>query len=86
MKRGEVIVATKVFGDTGPGPNQRGSSRGHILDGATASLARLKLDYIDLYQLHGFDPATPIEETLGALNDPFDLSARQPKGEYRIFP
>jgi len=69
VKRDEVIVATKVFGDMGPGPNQRGSSRGHILDAAKASLARLRLDYIDLYQLHGFDPATPLEETLGALND-----------------
>ncbi len=68
-KRDEVVVATKVFGETGPGPNGRGSSRGHILDGAKASLARLQLDHIDLYQLHGFDPATPMEETLGALND-----------------
>ncbi len=68
-KRDEVVVATKVFGETGQAPNQRGSSRGHILDGAKASLARLQLDHIDLYQLHGFDPATPIEETLGALDD-----------------
>lgn len=69
VKRDEVIVATKVFGDMGTGPNQRGSSRGHILDAARASLDRLQLDYIDLYQLHGFDPATPIKETLGALDD-----------------
>lgn len=69
IKRDEVVVATKVFGETGTGPNQRGSSRGHILDGAKASLARLQLDHIDLYQLHGFDPATRIEETLGAMND-----------------
>ena len=68
-KREEVVVATKVFGEMGPGPNQQGSSRAHILDGARASLDRLQLDYIDLYQLHGFDPATPIEETLEALND-----------------
>ena len=68
-RRDEVIVATKVFGDMGPGPNQRGSSRAHIMDAAKASLARLQLEHIDLYQLHGFDPATPIEETLGALND-----------------
>lgn len=67
--RDQVVVATKVFGSTGPAPNQQGSSRGHILDAANASLARLQLDHIDLYQLHGFDPATPIEETLGALND-----------------
>ncbi|RYG68671.1 aldo/keto reductase [bacterium] len=69
VNREEVIIATKVFGETGPGHNQRGSSRGHILDGAKASLKRLQLDHIDLYQLHGFDPATPIEESLGALND-----------------
>jgi aryl-alcohol dehydrogenase-like predicted oxidoreductase len=69
IKRDEIIVATKVFGETGSGPNQRGSSRSHILDGAKASLQRLQLEHIDLYQLHGFDPATPIEETLRALND-----------------
>ena len=69
IARDRVIVATKVFGDVGSGPNQRGSSRGHILDAAKASLARLQLDYIDIYQLHGFDPATPVEETLAALND-----------------
>ncbi len=68
-KRDEVIVATKVFGNMGSKPNQQGSSRSHILDGVKASLERLQLEYIDLYQLHGFDPATPIEETLGALND-----------------
>ncbi len=69
VKRDEVVVATKVFGDMGSKPNQRGSSRGHILDAVRASLERLQLEYIDLYQLHGFDPATPIEETLDALND-----------------
>jgi aryl-alcohol dehydrogenase-like predicted oxidoreductase len=69
IKREEVVVATKVFGDVGSGPNQRGASRGHIMDAAKASLERLQLDYIDLYQLHGFDPATSIEESLGALND-----------------
>ncbi len=68
-KRDEVIVATKVFCNMGSKPNQQGSSRSHILDGVKASLERLQLEYIDLYQLHGFDPATPIEETLGALND-----------------
>ncbi len=68
VPREDVIVATKVFGQTGEGPNARGSSRGHILDGVKASLRRLQLDHIDLYQLHGFDPATPIEETLRALD------------------
>jgi aryl-alcohol dehydrogenase-like predicted oxidoreductase len=69
VPRDKVVVATKVWGETGPGPNARGSSRSHILDGVKASLARLQLDHIDLYQLHGFDPATPIEETLRALDD-----------------
>ncbi len=68
MPRENVVVATKVFGETGPGPNARGASRGHILDGVKASLKRLQLDHIDLYQIHGFDPATPIEETVRALD------------------
>lgn len=68
VPRENVVVATKVFGDTAPGPNNRGLSRSHILDGVKASLKRLQLDHIDLYQVHGFDPATPIEETLRALD------------------
>ena len=68
IPRDEVLVATKVFGETGKGPNARGLTRSHILDGVKASLRRLQLDHIDLYQLHGFDPATPIEETLRALD------------------
>ena len=68
VPRESVVVATKVFGDTTPGPNGRGASRGHILDGVKASLQRLQLDHIDLYQIHGFDVATPIEETLRALD------------------
>ncbi len=68
VPRDRVVIATKVFGDTGPGPNNRGSGRGHILDGVKASLARLQVDHIDLYQLHGFDAATPIEESLRALD------------------
>jgi len=68
VPRDRVIVATKVFGETGDGPNARGASRGHILDAVHASLARLQLDHIDLYQIHGFDPATPIEETMRALD------------------
>ena len=68
VPRENVIVATKVFSETGPGPNARGASRGHILDGVKASLKRLQLDHIDLYQIHGFDPATPIEETVRALD------------------
>jgi aryl-alcohol dehydrogenase-like predicted oxidoreductase len=68
-KRSDVILATKVFGGVGPGPNDRGASRGHIMDGVKASLKRLGTDYIDLYQLHGLDPLTPIEEALRALDD-----------------
>ena len=68
VARDSVVVATKVFGETGPGPNMRGATRGHILDGVKASLKRLQLDHIDLYQIHGFDPATPIEETVRALD------------------
>ncbi len=70
LSRDEVVVATKVFGETGgKGPNARGLSRHHILGGVKASLKRLQLDYIDLYQVHGFDPATPIEETVRALDN-----------------
>jgi aryl-alcohol dehydrogenase-like predicted oxidoreductase len=69
VAREDVIVATKVRGRTGPGPNAVGLSRGHILDQIAASLKRLKLEYVDLYQIHGFDPATPIEETMRALDD-----------------
>jgi aryl-alcohol dehydrogenase-like predicted oxidoreductase len=68
VSRENVVVATKVFGDTGSGANARGNSRGHILDAVHASLKRLQLDHIDLYQVHGFDPATPIEETVRALD------------------
>ena len=68
VPRERVVVATKVFGETGPGANERGNSRGHIQDGVKASLKRLQLDHIDLYQIHGFDPATPIEETVRALD------------------
>ena len=68
VARDSVVVATKVFGETGPGPNMRGASRGHVADGVKASLKRLQLDHIDLYQIHGFDPATPIEETVRALD------------------
>jgi len=68
IAREDVVVATKVFGEMGQGPNARGATRSHILDGVKASLKRLQLDHIDLYQIHGFDPATPIEETVRALD------------------
>jgi len=69
VKRSDVVIATKLNGETGPGPNDRGSSRGHILDAVKASLDRLQLDHIDLYQIHGADPCTPVEETVRALDD-----------------
>lgn len=69
VARDEVVIATKVFGQTGAGPNARGNSRYHIMEGVKRSLARLGTDHIDLYQIHGFDPATPIEETVRALDD-----------------
>jgi aryl-alcohol dehydrogenase-like predicted oxidoreductase len=69
VKREDVIVATKVRGRFGPGPNAVGLSRGHIMDQIAGSLKRMKLDYVDLYQIHGFDPLTPLEETLRALDD-----------------
>ncbi len=68
IARDDVVIATKVMGPMGPGPNARGASRGHILSQCRASLERMGLDHIDLYQIHGFDPATPIEETLEALD------------------
>jgi aryl-alcohol dehydrogenase-like predicted oxidoreductase len=69
VARKDVIVATKVRGRTGPGPNAVGLSRGHIMDAVKDSLTRLGTDYIDLYQIHGADLATPLEETLHALDD-----------------
>ncbi len=68
-RRKDVVVATKVFGRMDPGPNQVGLSRLHIMRQSEESLTRLNTDYIDLYQIHGFDRITPLEETLSALND-----------------
>ena len=68
VAREDVVLATKVLGPMGPGPNARGASRVHVINECKASLQRLQTDYIDLYQVHGFDPATPMEETLDALN------------------
>ena len=69
VTRKDVVIATKVFNPSGTGPNDRGSSRGHIMDSVEASLERLQTDYIDLYQAHANDPITPIEETLRAFDD-----------------
>jgi aryl-alcohol dehydrogenase-like predicted oxidoreductase len=68
-RRDDYVVATKVFFPTGDGPNDRGLSRKHIFDSIDASLRRLGLDHVDLYQIHRWDPNTPIEETMEALHD-----------------
>ena len=69
LQRDQLIVATKATGSMDDSPNGRGQSRYHLFNQVDASLKRLQLDYIDLYQLHGFDPLTPFEESLSALND-----------------
>src|SRR6202167_5232884 len=68
IPRQQVVIATKVYGRVGPGRNEAGASRGHIMDGVEASLRRLQTDHIDLYQIHGSDSITPIDETLRALD------------------
>jgi len=69
VARKDVIIATKTHGAMAAGPNDRGASRGHIMDSIDGSLERLQTDHVDLYQIHGTDPVTPIEETLRALDD-----------------
>jgi 1-deoxyxylulose-5-phosphate synthase len=69
LSRDEAVIATKVFMPVTPGENGGGLSRKHILSGIDASLARLGLDYVDLYQIHRWDPRTPIEETMSALHE-----------------
>ena len=78
LPRDQVVVATKVLGRMGAGPNEAGLSRAHILSAVDASLKRLQLDHIDLYQIHGRDPLTPLEETLDAL----DVCVRAGKVRY----
>jgi aryl-alcohol dehydrogenase-like predicted oxidoreductase len=68
IARKDIVIATKAFGRTGPGRNDVGASRGHIMDAVEASLKRLQTDYIDLYQIHAADSVTPLEETLRALD------------------
>jgi len=77
-RRKDVVVASKVFGRIGQGANQVGLSRLHIFQAVEGSLQRMNTDYIDLYQIHGFDPLTPFEETMGALTD----LVRQGKARY----
>ncbi|MGZ5938709.1 MAG: aldo/keto reductase [Rhizomicrobium sp.] len=69
VKRSDVVIATKCYGRIGPGPNDIGASRGHIMDSVSRSLERLQTDHIDLYQIHATDPVTPVEETMRALDD-----------------
>ena len=69
VRRSDVVIATKAMGAMGEGRNDSGIGRKHLLDQIDASLARLQLDHVDLYQIHGWDPVTPMEEALGALND-----------------
>jgi aryl-alcohol dehydrogenase-like predicted oxidoreductase len=69
LSREEMVVATKVFNPMTPGENGRGLSRKHIMEGIDASLRRLDMDYVDLYQIHRWDYRTPIEETMRALHD-----------------
>ena len=69
LKRSDIVVATKAMGGMGDGPNDSGTGRKHLLDQIDASLERLGLDHVDLYQIHGWDPVTPMEEALGALED-----------------
>jgi aryl-alcohol dehydrogenase-like predicted oxidoreductase len=68
IARKDVVIATKVYSRVGPGRNDIGASRGHIMDGVEASLRRLQTDHIDLYQIHGNDSVTPVEETVRALD------------------
>jgi aryl-alcohol dehydrogenase-like predicted oxidoreductase len=68
-RRDKVLISTKATFKMGPGQNEVGSSRYHLISACEASLRRLKTDYIDIYQMHGFDAITPVEETLSALND-----------------
>jgi aryl-alcohol dehydrogenase-like predicted oxidoreductase len=73
VRREDVVIATKVCGPMGTGPNEAGNSRAHIMDSVKASLKRLQVDYIDLYQLHNVDTVTPVEESLATL----DILVRQ---------
>jgi aryl-alcohol dehydrogenase-like predicted oxidoreductase len=77
-RRDDVVLATKFAAQTGSGPNDLGASRYHVMRSLEGSLRRLRTDHVDLYQIHGFDPLTPVEETLGALDD----AVRQGKVRY----
>jgi voltage-dependent potassium channel beta subunit len=67
-RRSSIVLGTKVYGEMGPGPNDRGLSRKHVIEACTASLRRLRTDYIDLYQCHRYDPEVPLEEVIAAMD------------------
>lgn len=69
MKRTDLVISSKVFWPTGPGPNDRGLSRKHIMESCHASLKRLGTDYVDLYFCHRYDPEVPVEEVVRAMDD-----------------
>jgi voltage-dependent potassium channel beta subunit len=69
LKRSDLVISSKVFWPTGPGPNDRGLSRKHITESCHASLKRLRVDYLDLYFCHRYDPETPVEEVVRAMDD-----------------
>jgi len=69
LRRSEIVIASKAYGRMGPGPNDIGASRGHIMDAVERSLERLQTDHIDLYQIHAQDMSTPVEEMMRALDD-----------------
>jgi aryl-alcohol dehydrogenase-like predicted oxidoreductase len=69
LKRSDLVISSKVFWPTGPGPNDRGLSRKHIMESCHASLKRLRVDYLDLYFCHRYDPETPVEEVVRAMDD-----------------
>jgi aryl-alcohol dehydrogenase-like predicted oxidoreductase len=81
-----VVIATKVYARVGPGRNDVGASRGHIMDAVDASLRRLQTDYIDLYQIHGNDTITPVEETLRALDTLVTAGKARASGSFSSSP
>ena len=83
--RDHLVIATKVFWPMGDDPNQKGLSRKHIMDAIDASLRRLGVDYVDLYQIHRFDYETPIEETMRALDDVVKLGKARYLGASSMF-
>ena len=85
LSRDESVIATKVFMPVTPGENGGGLGRKHILSGIDASLKRLKMDYVDLYQIHRWDPRTPIEETMEALNDVVRMGKARYMGASSMF-